>query len=179
MINKEIKDITFADLLELQKQLDEEVAKPRDNGFIPRQRTLLDIKLALDDEFQEWLRELPDEYNFKVWKEKEYSRENELIEMVDCLFFLLSLANNDECDLYYQKSVCSRRFDEINTKIFWKLTTAIHSFKQSLWSNNGWDYFGFWCDIANLRGFTKDEIIQAYLTKWKKNMGRIKGEWSK
>lgn len=179
MINKDIKDIELTDLLEMQKQLDEEVAKPRDNGFVPRQRTLLDIKLALDDEFQEWLRELPQELNFKTWKKKDYKREDELIELVDCLFFLLSLANNDECDLYYQKSVCSRRFDELDTsKIFWKLTTAIHCFKESLWSNNGWDYFGFWCDIANLRGFTKEEIIQAYLTKWKRNITvRVKEEW--
>lgn len=29
MINKDIKDITFVDLLNLQKILDEEVAKPR------------------------------------------------------------------------------------------------------------------------------------------------------
>lgn len=39
MINKDIKDITFDDLLELQKQFDEEVAKPRPNGFVPRERT--------------------------------------------------------------------------------------------------------------------------------------------
>lgn len=76
----------FKELLGMQKQLDETVEKPRKSGYIPRKRTLLDIKLALDDEFQEWLRELPDEYNFKTWKEKEYSREKELIELVDVLF---------------------------------------------------------------------------------------------
>lgn len=181
MINKDIKQITFADLLELQKQLDEEVAKPRDNGFIPRKRTLLDIKLSLDDEFQEWLRELPQELNFKTWKKKDYKREDELIELVDVLFFMLSLANNDECDLYYKKPVCSRKFDELNdtSKIYWKLTSLIHYFKESLWSDNGWSYFGFWCDIAKVRGFTKDEIIKQYLKKWKENISsRIKGDWS-
>lgn len=80
-LKSSFKDIEFIDLLEMQKQLDEEVAKPRENGFVPRKRTLLDIKLALDDEFQEWLRELPQELNFKTWKKKEYKREDELIEL--------------------------------------------------------------------------------------------------
>ena len=26
--------------------------------------------------------------------------------------------------------------------------------------------------------FTKEEIIETYLKKWKKNIGRIKGDWS-
>lgn len=96
MINKDIKDITFADLLELQKQLDEEVVKPRDNGFVPRETCILDLTLALDDEFQEWLRELPDKYNFKVWKQKVWDREKEITEITDCLFFFLKLFDRGE-----------------------------------------------------------------------------------
>ena len=51
----------FLDLLELQKILDDEVSKPRENGFIPRSREELDILLSVDDEIQEWCRELPSE----------------------------------------------------------------------------------------------------------------------
>lgn len=33
----------FLDLLELQKILDDEVSKPRENGFEPRERLTIDI----------------------------------------------------------------------------------------------------------------------------------------
>ena len=83
------KPRSFDDLLYLQKLLDNEVSKPRKNGFVPRKRNDMDILSALDDEFQEWQKELPYEYNFKTWKQKEYSREKELEEFVDILFFFL------------------------------------------------------------------------------------------
>ena len=65
------KPETFEELLNLQKIFDKEVLKPRKNGFIPRERTEQDIIYALDDEIQEWLKELPKELNFKIWKETE------------------------------------------------------------------------------------------------------------
>ncbi len=64
------KPETFKDLLNLQRILDENTGKTRQNGFIPRERNKMDIILSLDDEFQEWLKELPSELNFKTWKEK-------------------------------------------------------------------------------------------------------------
>ena len=60
----------FEELLNLQRILDENTGKTRQNGFIPRERNKMDIILSLDDEFQEWLKELPSELNFKTWKEK-------------------------------------------------------------------------------------------------------------
>lgn len=181
MINKEIKDITFSDLLELQKQLDEEVAKPRENGFVPRERTLLDIKLALDDEFQEWLRELPQELNFKTWKKKEYKREDELIEITDCLFFFLQLFNTQGIKQEYWFEWCEEEFNELqkgkgNDYTF---SFEVEYFKESLWEEDYHGCFCTWVSICRLRGFTKDEIIQAYLTKWKRNIRvRIKEDWS-
>ena len=177
MINKDIKDITFDDLLELQKQLDEEVAKPRPNGFVPRERNLLDIKLALDDEFQEWLRELPQELNFKTWKKKEYKREDELIELTDWLFFILQWVNANN----FTKSmldIYSRKLEIFEKAINENLRTLISMFKNYLWTDKTLIIFSIWICICIESGFTKDEIIQTYLTKWKKNIQRIKGEWS-
>lgn len=177
MINKDIKNITFADLLELQKQLDEEVAKPRDNGFVPRERTLLDIKLALDDEFQEWLRELPKEYNFKTWKQKEYNRENELTEMVDVLFFFLAYINSSNGVGDYALGWLTRNFNKIGKGCKMDFKSLVFNFKKNLFSNYI-KSFEFYIQLINLRGFTKEEIIQTYINKWKKNMQRIKGDWS-
>ena len=170
------KDIEFSDLLELQIQLDEEVAKPRENGFVPRE--MLDIKLALDDEFQEWLRELPQELNFKTWKKKEYKREDELIEITDCLFFILQWVNANN----FTKSmldIYSRKLEIFEKVINENLRTLISMFKNYLWTDKTLIIFSIWICICIERGFTKDEIIQAYLTKWKRNMRvRIKEDWS-
>lgn len=68
------KPKTFEELLIFQEILGGKVGEPRPNGFTPRKRTITDILLSLDDEFQEWLRELPQEYNFKTWKQKEYEK---------------------------------------------------------------------------------------------------------
>lgn len=190
-LNSLFKDIEFIDLLEMQKQLDEEVAKPRENGFIPRERTLLDIKLALDDEFQEWLKELPDEYNFKTWKKKEYNRENELIELVDVFFFILSYINTTD-DEYNKKyfDFCYNEYFKTYSSFSYRfsLEEVITSFKRKIWEWNSLvksprdhidgsiieDYL----TLVTKRGFTKDEMIQAYLTKWKRNITvRVKEEW--
>lgn len=192
MINKEIKDITFDDLLELQKQLDEEVAKPRDNGFVPRERTLLDIKLALDDEFQEWLRELPQELNFKTWKKKDYKREDELIEIVDVLFFVLAYVNTteDEDNKKYFNFCYNeyfRSYSRFNDRF--SLEDVITSFKRKIWEYNvlvknprnyiDGSIITDYLTLTAKRGFTKDEIIKQYLKKWKENINsRIKGDWS-
>ena len=183
MLNKDIKDIKFTDLLELQRQLDEEIIKPRENGFIPRKATLFDIRLALDDEFQEWLRELPNEYNFKVWKEKEYNRENELIELVDVLFIFLKLFNfkNDK----YDNEGMGYWFDNFREDCdLLDLPKTVLYFKEGLWSDDLTEtdfYISFirWIEICRLRGFTKEEVIQAYIKKWKYNIGeRPNGDWS-
>ena len=191
MINKEIEDITFADLLGMQKQLDGAVAKPRKNGFVPRLRNRKDILLSIDDEFQEWARELPDEYNFKTWKQKEYSRERELEELTDILFFFLQYCHYAE---EFAKKVCGKIEIEVTDKqikelekiflntevIDCNLGTKIYMFKHELWSKEVMDVKAFnkYIDIVNCRGFSKEELINCYCKKWNKNMERINGDWS-
>ena len=60
------KPETFEELLELQRILDENTTKTRENGFTPRERNEMDIIFSIDDEIQEWLKELPNELNFKT-----------------------------------------------------------------------------------------------------------------
>lgn len=172
------KPETYLELLNLQKILDTNVAKNRNNGFIPRSRTNLDIKLALDDEFQEWLRELPQEYNFKYWKQKEYNREKELEELTDCLFFLLAYENNNDQVLFYD---WFERFNEIEYAL--ELREYIVAFKELLWGLGKRDAIYIlvirtYIQIIKKRGFTKEDIINTYWEKWQRNMKRPNEDWN-
>lgn len=168
---------TFKELLEMQQQLDTEVAKPRKDGFTPRKRGWIDIRGALDDELQEWYRELPDEFNFKTWKEKKYDREKELIEITDILFFFLQYAN------HYPKSCLKNDME----KVFEEFGRGIGgvwyemiNIKRNLWA--GHDYKGIveafkhYISLITCRGFTKEEIINQYIKKWEVNI-KIREDW--
>ena len=167
----------FLDLLELQQILDNEVSKPRDNGFVPRERNETDILLALDEEFQEWLKELPNKYNFKTWKQKEYSREKELEELTDVLFFFLQYVNHTMDEDEFEEL-----FDEFDSFEYTTLSEAIFDLKRYLYSNS---YeideldraFDVYLGIIKKRGFTRDDLLETYWKKWQKNMTRINKDW--
>lgn len=167
------KPTNFNDLLELEKVLDEEIEKNRNNGFVPRQRSLLDILLAIDDEFQEWLRELPQEYNFKTWKQKEYSKERELEELTDILFFFLQYFNKyTYIPNYYTKFFEQDYFDK---KL--ELYYLIADFKYNLWGKTDSTAFYDYMKIVYKRGFTRQDLLNTYWEKWQKNTTRINKDW--
>lgn len=169
------KPETFEDLLQLQKRLDEEVGKPRENGFMPRKRTWQDMRLSLDDEFNEWLKELPYELNFKTWKQKDYSREKELEEITDCLFFYLQTTNI--YDVYLP--AFRYEFDTFRKHIeIQEAKKLIILFKENLFLDFASSFY-IWLDICKSRGFTKQEILNTYWKKWKRNLERINGDWTK
>ena len=195
------KPQNFKDLLRLQKILDKEVDKKRDNGFVPRERNWTDMKLSLLDEFMEWLKELPQEINFKTWKQKTYNREKELEEYVDCLFFFLQLINSIIAGMekeikengYYNLKEDLKDFKELslvsnlsyneffnlsNEEYKYQLEEKIEWFiKYLFWYDGIMDTYYVWLDISSLRGFSKQEILDTYYKKWKKNMERINKDW--
>lgn len=167
----------FNDLLELQRILDEIIEKNRKNGFVPRKRNVLDILLAIDDEVQEWLRELPQEYNFKTWKQKLYSKEKELEELADILFFFLQYVNYTMAEDEFEEL-----FDEFDSFEYSTLSEAIFDLKRYLYSNS---YeideldraFDVYLGIVKKRGFTRDELLETYWKKWQTNMKKINKDW--
>ena len=170
------KPTNFRELLELQRILDENIEKNRSNGFVPRKRSLLDILLAIDDEVQEWLRELPQEYNFKTWKQKLYSREKELEELTDILFFFLQYFNNCLIDRdKYKNSYCRSFFerDYYDIELKKDLQFIIQEFKYDLWNINDLTTFYDYMKIVHKRGFTKEDLLNTYWEKWQKNITRI------
>lgn len=173
------KPTNFRELLELQKILDENIEKNRNNGFVPRKRNVLDILLAIDDEFQEWLRELPLEYNFKTWKQKLYSREKELEELTDILFFFLQYFNKyfidvDNYKVNYCRDFFERNYyDEIDQDLYY----LIRDFKYDLWGMSDLTAFYDYMKIVYFRGFTRQDLLETYWEKWQKNMTRINSDW--
>lgn len=170
----------FLDLLELQRILDENIEKSRNNGFVPRKRNGLDILLAIDDEFQEWLRELPYECNFKTWKQKEYLREKELEELTDVLFFFLQYFNNCFIDRdKYKNNYCRNFFerDYYVVDLEYDLCSIIMDFKNDLWDRRDLTSFYDYMKIVYKRGFTKEDLLNTYWEKWQKNMTRINKDW--
>lgn len=167
----------FNDLLELQRILDENIEKNRKNGFVPRKRNVLDILLAIDDEVQEWLRELPQEYNFKTWKQKLYSKEKELEELTDVLFFFLQYVNYTMAEDEFEEL-----FDEFDSFEYSTLSEAIFDLKRYLYSNS---YeideldraFDVYLGIVKKRGFTRDDLLETYWKKWQTNTKRINKDW--
>ena len=179
----------FKYLLKKQQELDELIEAERKNGFIPRKRTKEDILFALDDEIQEWMRELPDEMNFKTWKEKTYNKDDELLELTDILFFILQLINYSD----YKSN-----YDLLDA---WKENDIIHDFdtayierefinnlvieriiymKEALYNNDIKALIFIYMTICKLRGFECEDIIESYKKKWEYNAaGRINGDWAK
>lgn len=177
MINKDIKDIKFTDLLKLQKQIDEELNKTKEDGFIPRKRILLDRILSIDNCFQNWLQELPTEYNFITYFPKESNRTKELIKLTNILFFFLEYFNSTDGEWTIEFFELDKWFDNFREGIEIKyLRKEIINFKMELWSSDYIRAFFNWIHICKLRNFTKEEIIQTYINKYKLIMENYKRE---
>lgn len=178
------KPETFKDLLNLQRILDENTGKTRQNGFIPRERNKMDIILSLDDEFQEWLKELPSELNFKTWKEKKYSKDKELEELTDILFFILQLANNRE---YLKESFLKsfynwEKYPEIDKTDYIEIENRDNftkNLKFDLYVDQyRKDLFEDYVVLCIWRKFSKEDILNKYWEKWQKNMKRVAEDWT-
>ncbi len=177
------KPETFEELLKLQRILDENTTKTRENGFTPRERNEIDIVLSLDDELQEWLKELPSELNFKTWKQKEYSRDKEHEEITDILFFILQLTNYKE----FYKIPFKKSFEDwVAPKIKTVYETELEArkiiiafFKKDLYHEQFRDdIFEGYKMLCNWREFSKQDILDKYFEKWQKNMERINKDWT-
>ena len=168
MINKDIKDIKFSDLLKLQKQIDEKLNNPKEDGFIPRERVLLDrIILSIDNSFQNWLQELPNEYNFITYFPKESNRIKELIKLTNVLFFFLECFNSTDGEWLIEFFELDKWFDNFREGIEIKyLRKEIIDFKMELWSSDYGRAFFNWIHICKLRNFTKEEVIKTYINKY-------------
>ncbi|MGL6101466.1 MAG: dUTP diphosphatase, partial [Fusobacteriaceae bacterium] len=165
-----MKPTNLFEVKDLQTILDLEVAKKRPSGFQPRQRFLLDTRFSLDDELNEFVKELPDAHNFKTWKEKVHSPEKQLEEWVDCLFFIMQgievgqLAKvNHEVEI-----ACCNGVGLLNCALF----------KESVMKDSFTDILIHYLKLSGWLGYTTELLINTYYDKWCRNMNRINGDWS-
>lgn len=184
------KPTNFIELLELQKVLDDKTSAPRTDGFIPRKRTERDLRYALDDEFNEFMKELPVELNFKTWKKKEWSAEKQLEEFVDCLFFIAAAINDyknkasmsveinwlqntlEEYSYFYKSKNLVEFIDIFKSELNGSISLDCYDSIEELISN----YFS----LSHKLGYSKNDLLNAYWKKWNKNMGRSEngGDWN-
>lgn len=187
MINKDIKEITFTDLLELQKQLDEEVAKPRENGFVPRRRNYNKMVKSMIAEIIEFNEET--ENTHKTWKQKEFDREKMVVESVDICFFYLQICNlvtgKDQEFIRILSESWERAWDSVDRYTTYGEDVELELIKHL--SNTEWCLSISKClNIMTLlisiyvnNDISKDKVIQTYLTSWERNIKvRIKEDWS-
>lgn len=160
----------FNDILKLQAILDSNINNKRE-------RTLRDIKLSLIAEIIEFNEETKESH--KTWKSKEINKEKELEELTDILFFIAQWVNYKK-----EKNLTLPEMDklngmfesekEINSKI--KCTHLISVLFNVLLAETSILYY-YTSLVANY-GYTKDDILKCYWTKWQKNMARIGKEWN-
>ena len=139
------------ELLEMQKVLDENIMK--EHGLIYNDDIAKNMKIALIVELGELMNEFPT--TFKHWKKTAVdNREKGLIEFVDCLHFILSLAKHygynveriadyDKCDFLKKHPIVL--VDTLYYICDFNLSSITCLF-----------------DLGNYLGFTWPEIYQAY-----------------
>lgn len=179
------KPESLLDLVELQRELDFKTGQTRPNGFIPRQRTELDLRLALDDEFNEFMKELPKELNFKTWKEIKHDPKKQLEEFVDCLFFILALIDNGSIADFV---ACDKTWECYGDNLIgcWKpvvnkgvsIEELIGVKANFLEAECPHDFMRNFIWLAKKLRYTKEQILEAYWEKWNINMKRINKDWS-
>lgn len=169
--------MSFKEILELQRIHEEEVNKPRKDGFVARPKKYVDIRGALMDEFMEFRRELPYILNFKTWKKKNYSATKQLEEFVDMLFFIateINLSNiknnaSDEWDFYWEHYKTNSGID----------SSDLHFFMKNICEDEILNLLKKYILIAKRLGYTEKDVLQQYWKKWQYNLkDRIEGDWS-
>lgn len=169
--------LCFNDVLQLQLIHEEEVNKPRKDGFLPRSKKYVDLRAATMDEFLEFRKELPYDLNFKTWKNKNYSAEKQLEEFVDILFFIATeinlsrLQNNSVCEWDY----CWKYYHS-NANID---SSDLHFFMRNIVEENIIDLLKKYILLAKRLKYSENDILQQYWKKWQHNLNnRIEGDWS-
>lgn len=179
------KPETFEELLELQRILDENTTKTRENGFTPRERNIDDIKLSLIAELIEFDEELPQTH--KTWKQKNFNKENAIIESVDVLFFFLQFVNHlkDIRAKSINRVIKNCDFNKIkffsDNKEFYSMefdSFSIICIIYDLLNGTINNFFFRLCRMYSSLELTKEDVFNAYFEKWQKNMERINKDWT-
>lgn len=158
------------ELQDKQKRLDDFIIKKHD---LEGQDLLQNKIIALDVELSEFANEV--EF-FKYWKENK-GKGRELEEACDCLHFILSIANDLNCDLdeYVDFNYPCFLNESLNS-MYLKIKDLLIS--EVLWSNTYTSESGISMILENFismikeLGFTFDDLVKEYNKKYEINIKR-------
>ena len=162
----------FEDILKLQKHLDESIHSVRP-------RCLRDIKMSLIAECVEFNEETKESH--KTWKTKEYNKSMELEELTDIYFFYAQMINfnNDTVKNYGRiKHLIAVDFNNWQIKDFGSQVLPTLNLISDIINNDVLYAIDNLMEMAQMLGYTKDDILNCYWEKWQKNMKRIGKEWN-
>ncbi|MGL5960687.1 MAG: dUTP diphosphatase [Cetobacterium sp.] len=155
----------YQDVLKLQKQLDEAVGKPRENGFVQIKRTVNHIVRSAIAECIELDEEM--EQTHKTWKPKEISRQNQLQELTDILFFLAQWCN--------EVDKMPHAFNFIKAPTIYE--SAILRLIKNCACKDLERAVSAYMDLIDTLGYTDNDIFTEYYRKWNINFTRIEKDW--
>lgn len=178
--------MNFKELLEMQKQLDEAVSKPRENGFKSGKRTYIKIVKSMIAEIIEFNEETKETH--KTWKQKEFDVNKMVEESVDILFFYLQLVNFVSDEEGKIKETLSEAWEnawkDIDDYIASSADVELELIKHL--SDTEWcltlskclNVMGLIVNLYADNLITREFVENTYKEKWQKNMERINGDWT-
>jgi dimeric dUTPase (all-alpha-NTP-PPase superfamily) len=139
-------------------------------------RTKNDIMTSLIAECIEFNEET--DFTHKSWVKKDTnSREKQLEELVDILFFIAEYINTQE--EWIKESFCSSFDLESSTKlrIQYDKKDLLLSLMQSVLNGFMHKALSYYIHLYRKMRFTKEQILNQYDKKWEINMQRIENDW--
>jgi dimeric dUTPase (all-alpha-NTP-PPase superfamily) len=165
--------LNLNELFELQAKLDERIYKehPPKEG----EDRLAKKILALQVELGELANELPEV--FKFWSNKKNNYEKALEELVDCLHFILSIGLdlNFETEAFFGKYTSpnlTRQFNFVFQDVSELSESILEDFPEEDIAEDFYELVCEFIGLADMLGFTWDQVEQAYLAKNKINHER-------
>jgi dimeric dUTPase (all-alpha-NTP-PPase superfamily) len=165
--------LNLKELFELQAKLDERIYKghPVQEG----EDRLAKKILALQVEFGELANELPEV--FKFWSNKKNNYEKALEELVDCLHFILSIGLdlNFETEPFFGKYTSpnlTRQFNFVFQDVSELSESILEDFPEEDIAEDFYELVCGFIGLADMLGFTWEQIKQSYLEKNKINHER-------
>ena len=161
-MGEKMDSIKLLELQAMQKQLDNAIVNKRE-------RNESDIITSAIAEIIEWNETT--KFSHKTWKTKIYTRAEQLEEFVDILFFILQLNNHYKL-IPTNKITILMQLEKLKSYNF--LISNIIDAKQEKMSR----IFGCYFKVAELFGYSSNEIYEEYKRKHRINLNRINNEWN-
>lgn len=160
----------FGLILKMQKELDSKIVGCR-------KRDEIDIAISFIAELVEWNEKT--DFSHKTWKHKDYTRQDQLEEYVDMLFFLAQLFNKKnkivnitEFKETIDYKITKARYGDISKEeIFIVLNQEV--IRVGYLGGDIKELLSFYIICAEILGYSEEEIENEYKRKHAVNLDRI------